>query len=75
MCDGCLIQNALKQGDALLPLLFSFALEYNIEKDQGNKEGFELSGTRQFLVFDDNMLSGNVNVTNKKTEVVLRSGT
>jgi hypothetical protein len=32
------IQNGLKQGDALLPLLFSFALKY-VRKVQENEKG------------------------------------
>jgi hypothetical protein len=32
MSDAFLIQNGLKQGDALLPLLFNFALEYAIRR-------------------------------------------
>jgi hypothetical protein len=32
------IQNGLKQGDALLPLLFNFDLEYAIKKDQENRD-------------------------------------
>jgi hypothetical protein len=33
LCDAFPIQNGLKQGYALLTLLFSFALEYAIRKD------------------------------------------
>jgi hypothetical protein len=32
--DNYPIQNGLKQGNALLPLLFNFALEYGIKKAQ-----------------------------------------
>jgi len=32
-CNAFPIQNGLKQGDALLPLLFKFALEYAIWND------------------------------------------
>jgi len=67
------IRNGLKQGDALLPLLFKFALEYAIRRVQVHQDGLKLDGTHQLLVNadDDNILGGSVHTIKENAEAVV----
>jgi hypothetical protein len=59
LSDAFHIQNSLKKGDALSPLLFNFILEYDTRKVQENQEGLKVNGTHHVLVYADDF--------NKKT--------
>jgi hypothetical protein len=60
----------MKQGDALSPLLYNFALEYAISKVQGNQSGLKLNGTHQLLGYasDVIILERSVQTAKEKAE-------
>jgi hypothetical protein len=67
------IKNDLKQGGALSPLFFNFALEFAIRRVQENQDGLKLNGTHQRLIYseDVNVLERGVHTIKKNTKALV----
>jgi len=73
LSDTFPVQNGLKQGDALSPLLLNFASEYAIRKVQENRKLLEMNGTHQLLLCaDDITILGENMKTLKKNRISVR---
>jgi sorting nexin-29 len=72
LSDSFPIQNGLKQGDALSPRIFNFALEYAIRKIQDNQVGLKFK-THQLLAYADdvNPVGDNIDTINKNTQTLI----
>jgi hypothetical protein len=67
------IQNHLKQGDPLSPLLFQLRFKIRQKKVQENELGLKLNGTHQLLAYTDdlNLLRDNIATLNKSKETLV----
>ena len=67
------IRNGLKQGDALSPMLFNFALEYAIRRVQVNRDSLKLNGAHQLLTYADdvNILGGSMATLKENAEALV----
>ena len=72
LSSSFLIGNGLKQGDALSPLLFNYALEYANRKVQETKVGLDMNGTHQVLAYadDENLIGDDIRTIKRNADVI-----
>ena len=65
----------MKQGDALSPLLFNFALEYAIRKVQETNLGLDMNGPHQVSVYADdvNLIGEDFRTMERNSDVLLNA--
>jgi len=67
------VRNGLKQGDALSPLLFNFALEYAVSWVQVNQYGLKLNFAHQLPIYAEyvNLWGRSIHTVKKKAEAIV----
>ena len=65
----------MKQGDALSPLLFNFALEYAIRKIQETNLGLDMNSIHQVLAYADdvNLIGDDIRAIERNVSVLLNA--
>jgi hypothetical protein len=70
LSDSSSVQNGLKQGHALSPLLFNFALECTIMKVEENKAGMKLNSDIACYYSVQNLLSSHLISEHVKSRII-----
>jgi hypothetical protein len=73
LSDIFLIRKGFRKVDALLSLLFNFALQYSIRVVRVIQGGLKLNGSHQLLVYADdvNILGGSVHTVKENAEALV----